>query len=101
MEIMLHRNPTQDDGRGMAQGVNDNSRAIIPLMMMMSSPEEASKHWKHMSLLHHQPLKLYFTTADKAVKIEDWYVPMSMTSGVNHVMICCLSFTSLIPCILH
>ena len=50
-EIMLHRQLRMDDGRGLAQGVHDNSRTSAPIWILLDSPENSERIYKR--LRHH------------------------------------------------
>jgi hypothetical protein len=51
LEIMLHRCLSQDDGRGLAQGVHDSTRTAAPIWLLVSSPAEADD--SRVRLRHH------------------------------------------------
>jgi alpha-mannosidase II len=57
LEVMLHRCLSQDDGRGLAQGVHDSSRTQAPLWMIVGTPSETEAMYRRVRHhLQHGPL---------------------------------------------
>ena len=61
MEMMVARSLRQDDGRGLAQGVHDSSRAVAPSYILLDeSVRSQSKYRRYSQYLHH-PLRTYLS----------------------------------------
>lgn len=70
LEIMIHRNPQSDDGRGnfvadlklrnekgLAEGVKDDSHAILSHLVMLDSAIDSERYRPSAQLLFEHPLR--------------------------------------------
>ena len=63
LEFMVHRSLAQDDGRGLAQPVNDQSRAIISMHLQFEatkSARESEAHFRRVAIELDTPLQLLY-----------------------------------------
>eukprot|EP00474_Spongospora_subterranea_P010186 CRZ10644.1 hypothetical protein [Spongospora subterranea] len=74
LEFMVHRSLNQDDGRGLAQPINDRSRAQITMRLFFESSQSAraeASHRKQMITIDHPSILLYPVSADRLTS-EQW-----------------------------
>ena len=53
----------QDDGRGLAQGVHDSSRARAPIYILLDESIQAQSKYRRYSQYLHHPLKLFLASS--------------------------------------
>ena len=73
LELMMHRSLAQDDGRGLSEPVNDNSRLEVPLWVAFESGASDFR-FKRLSIRMNNPLRAFYKVA----------APQAADSFFNH-----------------
>lgn len=88
LELMLHRHLSQDDGRGLGEGVRDHNVVTIQQWLMLGHTEDAELHRRRLSLQQDHPLTP--VTITKAPETFVWsdhfvnsYTPLSASLPAN------------------
>ena len=79
-EIMLHRQLRMDDGRGLAQGVHDNSRTSAPIWILLDSRRTVKEYTKG-SVITYSMTKLFFKPPGKSRAL--CLVAVASTNNLN------------------
>lgn len=74
LELMMHRSLAQDDGRGLSEPVNDNSRLEVPLWLSFESGTSSDFKFKRLSIRMNNPLRAFYKVA----------APQAADSFFNH-----------------
>jgi hypothetical protein len=70
IEIMMHRHLQQDDGRGLAEGVNDDSTVPMTTWLIVDAPDATSEIRRHLSVLLNHPTNVL--QAPSPMTAADW-----------------------------
>jgi len=70
LEIMLHRNLQQDDGRGLSERVDDTTTIIFPHWILLDTISVSEYYRKKLSLMLQHPLRMVFDESN--IEYSEW-----------------------------
>lgn len=70
LEMALHRRLEQDDGRGLAEAVQDDTRIMQPHWILYTDIEENNRRRHQLSLMLEHPLRM--SVASTSLTFDDW-----------------------------